>query len=97
MGHSENTPWYRGSTLMGYLETVDFERDLQGEPLRMLVQWVNRPNSDFRGFSGRLAGGSVRPGTRVRILPSGRESVVKRIVTRDGDLDLAVAGQSVRS
>jgi len=92
---SENTPWYRGPTLMGYLETVSIEDDVQRQPFRMLVQWVNRPNLDFRGFSGRVVGGAVHPGERVRILPSGKESVVTRIVTKDGDLDVAVAGQSV--
>ncbi len=80
---------------MDYLETVNVEEDLQRGPMRMLVQWVNRPDLDFRGFSGRIVGGALRPGDRVRILPSGKESVVKRIVTKDGDLDVAVAGQSV--
>jgi bifunctional enzyme CysN/CysC len=61
----------------------------------MVVQWVNRPNADFRGFSGRIVGGAVRPGQRVRVLPSGAESTVQRIVTMDGDLDDAIAGQSV--
>lgn len=92
---SANTPWYHGPTLMGYLETVDIEDDVQGGPFRMLVQWVNRPNLDFRGFSGRIVGGAVRPGDRIRVLPSGKESMVKRIVTKDRDLDVAVAGQSV--
>ena len=64
-------------------------------PFRMPVQWVNRPNLDFRGFSGRIVGGTVRPGDRVRVLPSGTTSTVARIVTFDGDLDEAVAGQSV--
>jgi bifunctional enzyme CysN/CysC len=80
---------------MGYLETVEIEDVLQSSPFRLPVQWVNRPNLDFRGFSGRIVGGSVRPGDRVRVLPAGRESTVARIVTQDGDLDLAVAGQSV--
>jgi bifunctional enzyme CysN/CysC len=94
-GPSANTPWYGGPTLMGYLETVEIEDDLLSAPFRMPVQWVNRPDLDFRGFSGRIVGGSVRPGDRVRVLPSGRESTVARVVTQDGDLDLAVAGQSV--
>jgi bifunctional enzyme CysN/CysC len=68
---------------------------LDAGPFRMPVQWVNRPDLDFRGFSGQIAGGTVRPGDRVRILPSGRESAVERIVTYDGDLEQAVAGQSV--
>jgi bifunctional enzyme CysN/CysC len=92
---SENTPWYTGPTLIGHLETVDVIEDLAGKPLRLPVQWVNRPDLDFRGFAGQIAGGTVRPGDRIRILPSGRESTVARIVTFDGDLDEAVAGQSV--
>jgi bifunctional enzyme CysN/CysC len=92
---SARTPWYQGPTLMGYLETVEIEDGVQSGPFRMPVQWVNRPNADFRGFSGRVVGGRVFPGDRVRVLPSGRESTVARIVTQDRDLDLAVAGQSI--
>jgi bifunctional enzyme CysN/CysC len=92
---STHTPWYHGPTLMGFLETVEIEDAAQSGPFRMLVQWVNRPNSDFRGFAGRIVGGCVRPGDRVRVLPSGRESAVARVVTKEGDLELAVAGQSV--
>ncbi|HEY3797827.1 MAG TPA: sulfate adenylyltransferase subunit CysN, partial [Caulobacteraceae bacterium] len=93
---SAATPWYRGPTLMQHLESVEIdETRLQGGPFRMPVQWVNRPNLDFRGFAGQIAVGAVRPGDPVRILPSGRESRIARIVTKDGDLDLAVAGQSV--
>jgi bifunctional enzyme CysN/CysC len=93
---SDATHWYSGPTLMQHLETVEIdETRLQAGPLRMPVQWVNRPNLDFRGFAGEIASGAARPGDRVRILPSGRESRIERIVTRDGDLDLAVAGQSV--
>ncbi len=92
---SARMPWYDGPTLMGYLETVEVERDARRGPFRLLVQWVNRPNPEFRGFSGRIVGGSVRPGDRVRVLPSARESLVTRLVTRDGDLEGAVAGQSV--
>ena len=81
---------------MEYLESVEVDNDVARRgPFRMPVQWVNRPNLDFRGFSGRLVGGSVKPGTRVRVLPSGRESTVDLIVTRDGNLEQAVAGQSV--
>ena len=80
---------------MAYLESVEADRDVEDGPLRMLTQWVNRPNLDFRGFSGRLVGGAVRVGERVRVLPSGKESTVARIVTQDGDLERAVAGQSV--
>jgi bifunctional enzyme CysN/CysC len=93
---SESTPWYGGPTLMQHLESVEIDEDrLQAGPLRMPVQWVNRPNLDFRGFAGEIAGGVARPGDPVRILPSGRESRIARIVTKDGDLDVAVAGQSV--
>ncbi|MCB0959888.1 MAG: adenylyl-sulfate kinase, partial [Acidimicrobiales bacterium] len=92
---SPNTPWYHGPTLIGFLETVEVHDDTEAKPFRMPVQWVNRPNLDFRGFSGEIVGGSLRPGDRVRVVPSGRESTVARIVTMDGDLDVAVAGQSV--
>ena len=92
---SERMPWYSGSTLMHHLETVDVD-DVQHEgSFRMPVQWVNRPNLDFRGFSGTIVGGTVRPGDIVRVVPSGRESSVARIVTADGDLNEAVAGQAV--
>ena len=92
---SEQTPWYHGPTLMGYLETVEIEDHLQHQPFRLPVQWVNRPNLDFRGFAGTIVSGAVTPGEKLRVLPSGRESRVARIVTFDGDLDRAVAGQSV--
>ncbi|MWA03288.1 sulfate adenylyltransferase subunit CysN [Actinomadura sp. LD22] len=92
---SAKTPWYSGPTLVGHLETVGIADERDSGPFRLPVQWVNRPNLDFRGFSGQIAGGTVRPGDRVRVLPSGRESTVARIVTSDGDLDTAVADQSV--
>jgi bifunctional enzyme CysN/CysC len=92
---SGHTPWYHGPTLMGYLETVEIEDRLQLQPFRLPVQWVNRPSLDFRGFAGTVVGGTVSAGERVRVLPSGRESRVARIVTMDGDLERAVAGQSV--
>jgi bifunctional enzyme CysN/CysC len=93
---SEKTPWYHGPTLMGYLESVEVDGDrMQRAAFRMPVQWVNRPDLDFRGFAGTIAGGRVRPGDRIRVQPSGRESTVSRIVTFDGDLPEAVAGQSV--
>ena len=89
-------PWYGGPTLMDYLETVEIdEARMQRGPLRLPVQWVNRPNLDFRGFAGTLASGVVRPGDSICVQPSGRTSTVARIVTRDGDLALAVAGQSI--
>ncbi|HWA61352.1 MAG TPA: sulfate adenylyltransferase subunit CysN [Caulobacteraceae bacterium] len=93
---SEATPWYGGPSLMHHLETVEIdEARLQAGPFRLPVQWVNRPNLDFRGFAGQIASGVVRPGDAVRILPSGRQTRVARIVTKDGDLDEAVAGQSI--
>ena len=93
---SEATPWFDGPVLIDHLETVplDEARRQQGD-LRLPVQWVNRPNLDFRGFAGQIASGVVRPGDTIRVLPSGKQSKVARIVTYDGDLDLAVAGQSV--
>ena len=92
---SESMPWYHGPTLMGYLESVEIEDDLQAKPFRLPVQWVNRPNQDFRGFAGTIASGLVRKGDALRALPSGRTSRVERIVTHDGDRDAAVAGQSI--
>src|SRR5690606_25540905 len=77
------------------LETVEVEDELKERPFRLPVQWVNRPNQDFRGFAGTIAGGVVRVGDEIRVAPSGRHSRVVRIVTHDGDLDQAVAGQSV--
>ena len=93
---SANTPWYSGPTLIEHLESVEvLSAADQAQPLRMPVQWVNRPNLDFRGFSGLIATGMVKPGDAIRVLPSGKTSTVSRIVTFDGDLDQAVAGQSV--
>jgi bifunctional enzyme CysN/CysC len=93
---SPATPWYGGPSLIAHLESVEIDEDrLRTGPLRMPVQWVNRPNLDFRGFAGEIASGIARPGDRVRILPAGRESHIERIVTKDGDLEAAVAGQSV--
>jgi len=80
---------------MGYLETVEIEDGARHRALRMPVQWVNRPNLDFRGFAGTIASGMVKRGERIRVLPSGRESTVTRIVTMDGDLDYAIAGQAI--
>jgi bifunctional enzyme CysN/CysC len=93
---SEHMDWYRGTTLMGYLETVPVDEDrLQSTPFRLPVQWVNRPNLDFRGFTGTIASGVVTTGDRVRIQPAGRETRVARIVSADGDMERAVAGQSI--
>jgi bifunctional enzyme CysN/CysC len=93
---SDNTKWYTGPTLMQHLENVELDQASdQSGAFRMPVQWVNRPNLDFRGFSGKIAAGSIRPNDEVRILPSGKTSHVDRIVTFDGDLDMGVAGQSI--
>jgi bifunctional enzyme CysN/CysC len=93
---SKRTPWYDGPTLLEYLETVEIDEDrLRSGPLRFPVQWVNRPDAEFRGFAGMIASGTVEPGDRVVVAPAGRESTVSRIVTGDGDLGHAVAGQSV--
>lgn len=93
---SDKTPWYRGETLMGYLENVQVEDEVaQAGVFRMPVQWVNRPNLDFRGYSGIVTRGSVKTGDAVRVLPSGKESRVARVVTGDGDLEQAIAGQSI--
>jgi len=93
---SANTPWYDGSTLMAHLESVELDVTAdQAKPFRLPVQWVNRPNLDFRGFSGQIASGVVKPGDLIRVLPSGKTSSVTRIVTLDGDLPQAVAGQSI--
>jgi bifunctional enzyme CysN/CysC len=92
---SERTPWYQGPTLMHHLEHVEINDNALNKPFRMRVQWVNRPNLDFRGFSGTIASGVVRPGDAVVVPSSGQISTVARIVTMDGDLSEAVAGQAV--
>ncbi len=92
---STRMPWYSGPSLMSYLESVEIEDDLQHKPFRLPVQWVNRPNQDFRGFAGTIASGTIRRGDTVRALPSGRQSKVTRIVGYEGDLESAVAGQSI--
>ncbi len=93
---SANTPWYTDIALIEHLETVEINDTAdQAKPFRMAVQWVNRPNLDFRGFSGLVASGSIKPGDAIRVLPSGKTSTVSRIVALDGDLDQAIAGQSV--
>jgi bifunctional enzyme CysN/CysC len=92
---STHTPWYDGPTLIEHLETIDVESDAAGRPFRFPVQWVNRPNLDFRGFSGTIASGRVRPGDPVVVAASGVASRVARIVTYDGDLDEASAGDAV--
>ena len=96
MSGSERTPWYSGETLLDHLDTVPIDADADAQkPLRMPVQWVNRPDQNFRGFAGQIASGAVTPGAEVRILPSGRTTRIERVVTLDGDLEEAVAGHSV--
>ena len=93
---SATTPWYAGPVLIDYLETVSLEQDAQQDAsFRLPVQWVNRPNLDFRGFAGQIASGTVKPGDAVRVLPSGRTTTVARVVAAGGDLDHAVVGESV--
>ncbi|WP_374764245.1 sulfate adenylyltransferase subunit CysN [Yunchengibacter salinarum] len=92
---SANMPWYQGPTLMHHLESVQVATDRTDKPFRMPVQWVNRPNLDFRGFAGTIASGTVAPGSRVKVVPGGQESTVERIVTYDGDKDSAIQDQAV--
>ncbi|MEM6909812.1 MAG: sulfate adenylyltransferase subunit CysN [Pseudomonadota bacterium] len=93
---SDNTPWYQGPSLIEHLETVELANEAaQERSFRMPVQWVNRPNLDFRGFAGLISSGTVRTGDAVRVVPAGKTSTVKSIETFDGQLDQAVAGQSV--
>ncbi len=92
---SPNMPWHDGPPLLSYLEGVAVEDVMRIAPFRYPVQWVNRPNLDFRGFSGFISGGNIQPGDIVRILPAGRDTRVTRIATFDGDLESAVSGQSV--
>jgi bifunctional enzyme CysN/CysC len=93
---SPRTPWYQGPTLMAHLETVEVdEHRLQRAPFRLPVQWVNRPNLQFRGYAGTIVAGAVSPGDRICVQPSGRESTVARVVTMNGDLERAVANQSI--
>jgi bifunctional enzyme CysN/CysC len=92
---SDKLPWYKGKTLIEHLETIDVISEATGKPFRFPVQWVNRPNLDFRGFSGTIASGVVRPGDKVVVAASGRETAIERIVTYDGDLAEARAGDAV--
>ncbi len=92
---SQNMPWYAGPTLLDHLEMAAPADDDRSRPFRMPVQWVNRPHDGFRGFAGLVAGGRVAPGSEIQILPSGLKSRIERIVSADGDLPEAVAGQAV--
>jgi bifunctional enzyme CysN/CysC len=92
---SPNTPWYEGPTLLAHLETVQVEQDAVEKPFRLPVQWVNRPNLDFRGFSGTIASGIIKPGDAIAVTASGQTSKIREIVTFDGNLDQAFAGQAV--
>ena len=92
---SEKTPWYTGETIMEYLENIEVRNQRKQASFRMPVQWVNRPNSNFRGFSGLIASGETRIGDKVRLHPGGKESSIASIVTWDGELQQASAGQSV--
>ncbi|HZJ96090.1 MAG TPA: sulfate adenylyltransferase subunit CysN [Thiopseudomonas sp.] len=95
VNRSAHTPWYSGQTLMEILESVDVSGDLNHRDMRFPVQYVNRPNLNFRGFAGTLASGSLRKGDAITVLPSGRSSQIKSIVTFDGELEQAVAGQAI--
>ncbi len=95
LDRSDRTPWHAGPTLMAYLESVEVAEEVLDKPFRLPVQWVNRPNLDFRGFSGTIATGSIRAGDEIVVAASGKTSRVGRIVTMDGDLPEAIAGQAV--
>jgi sulfate adenylyltransferase subunit 1 (EFTu-like GTPase family) len=88
-------PWYTGETLMEILENVEIASDANFDDMRFPVQYVNRPNLNFRGYCGTLASGVLKPGDAITVLPSGKESTVKALVTYDGDLDSAVPGESI--
>ncbi|WP_439834483.1 sulfate adenylyltransferase subunit CysN [Aeromonas enteropelogenes] len=95
VNQSDKLAWYEGETLLSLLENAEVERELERHPVRLPVQYVNRPNLDFRGFAGTLASGILRVGDRLAVLPSGKESTVTRIVTFDGDLEYALPGQAI--
>ena len=92
---SPRTPWYRGPSLLEHLETIDVTEDAAGQKFRFPVQWVNRPNHEFRGFSGTVASGEVAPGDPIQVMGSSRASRVKEIVTFDGPLARASSGDAV--
>ncbi|WP_417478933.1 sulfate adenylyltransferase subunit CysN [Maricaulis maris] len=92
---SDAMSWYTGPTLIEHLEDLDIDSDIQSEPFRMPVQWVNRPNLNFRGYSGTIVSGTIRPGEAIIVAQSGQAANIERIVTADGDLEEAVAGDAV--
>ncbi|HTN41566.1 MAG TPA: sulfate adenylyltransferase subunit CysN [Asticcacaulis sp.] len=95
LDRSQNLPWYKGPTLVEHLETVQIDQDQSTKPFRLQVQWVNRPDLNFRGFSGTISSGTIRPGDEVLVAKSGKSSTVKSIVTYDGDLPVAAAAQAI--
>jgi bifunctional enzyme CysN/CysC len=95
IARSKHTPWYKGPTLLDHLETIDVERNRNGQPFRFPVQWVNRPNLDFRGVAGTVASGTIAAGDQIVVTASGQKAMVERIVTLDGDRDAASAGDAV--
>jgi bifunctional enzyme CysN/CysC len=95
IARSANTSWYDGPCLLDYLESIDVQSEMKGRPFRFPVQWVNRPDSEFRGYAGTVASGRIAPGDDIVVAPSGQLSRVARIVTADGDRDGAVAGDAV--
>ncbi|VAV89521.1 Sulfate adenylyltransferase subunit 1 / Adenylylsulfate kinase [hydrothermal vent metagenome] len=95
MDSSDHMDWYDGPTLMAHLESIDVSHERAAQPFRLPVQWVNRPNLDFRGFSGTIAAGTIKPGDPIIALPGGKTSHVKSIVTYDGDLNQAIADQAI--
>lgn len=95
IGPSVNTPWYNGPALLEYLETVEISDSASEAPFRMRVQWVNRPNLNFRGFCGTIASGRIRAGDEIVVTSSGQSSRIARIITMDGDLEEAFAGQAI--
>lgn len=92
---SPQTSWYQGLPLINYLEEIQIESPVEQEPFRMPVQWVNRPNHDFRGFTGRISSGTIKPGDTIKIVPGNQQTKISRIVSYDGDLTQARAGQSI--
>ncbi|MCL5975286.1 MAG: sulfate adenylyltransferase subunit CysN [Gammaproteobacteria bacterium] len=95
VNRSENMPWYQGSTMMELLENIEIGKDANTQDARFPVQFVSRPNLNFRGYCGTLSAGILKPGDEITVLPSGKESKVKALVTYDGELDYAVPGESI--